>query len=135
MKEAVKLILGGLGATVFGTLLLIQRLQKVKEINWSSDDDFIKATVVDWHYIYAGDVQPVVSYWVDGEEKKYEYIYFYNRKDFPIGKEIYLKFSKRSGLAYDKKDLIKGLLWMIFGILFFGMGVILGIIAVFLNIL
>ncbi len=48
---------------------MIKRLNKIKEINWSSGDSCIKAIVVDWNVHYTGDIQSVLSYRMNSEEK------------------------------------------------------------------
>lgn len=121
------LILVCLMFTIFGIISLIKIIKEVRKIRISSQDGCIMATVKDWRIFTMGDIFPVLSYEVNGEKKIYEFHFVRNRKDYPIGKEVNLRLSYVSGLAYDKKDLIQGFLIIIFGLLFFGSGLLIGI--------
>lgn len=75
-----------------------------------SDDMDIKANVVSIVPYMTGDVQPILQYEIDGIVKEYIYHCRCSPDQYSIGDEVNLKFSKKTGLAYDKEDLIKGIL-------------------------
>ena len=103
---------------VGGVIGCIRILKEIKRIKPDSGDGNVKAVVVNIDPFLTGDVAPIVSYTSGSrEEKKYKYYYWYNRKKYPIGKEVSLKLSSASGLAYDRKDLIKGFLFALFSTL------------------
>lgn len=124
-------LLGCLAGTIMGFITLAMILKEIKKIRIGSDDGDIKAAVVEWRLFYTGDIRPILLYTIDGKEKKYEYHFYHDKEEYPIGKEVNLKLSSVSGLAYDKKDLIKGLLLRLFGTLFFVAGLIIGIYVLF----
>lgn len=68
------------------------------------------------------DIRPVLVYTVNGKDKKYVYHFYHTLKEFPIGKEVNLKLSNISGMAYDKKDLMQGFCFIMFAILFLAVG-------------
>lgn len=127
----VFILLGCLVGTIMGIIALIMIFKEIKKIKIGSNNGDIKATVVEWRLFYTGDIRPVLLYTVDGKERKYEYHFYHNKEEYPIGKEVNLKFSRVSGLAYDKKDLIKGLLLRLFATLFFAGGLLIGIYVLF----
>lgn len=131
MIRYVILLLFEIGILVGCIFWLIQQIQEIKKIKIKSDDGNIEAIVVSHCLdgpIYG--IQPVLQYNVNGMEKKYTYHFYYDRKEYPIGKKVNLKFSQESGLAYDKKDLIKAFL---FRLLFTGI-LLVGVLASFYNI-
>lgn len=87
IKE-VLLIIGCLIASVMGVLCLIKILKEISEIKMSSADRDIKAIVVDAYVFTTGDIRPVLTYTVNGKDKKYVYHFYHNLKEFPIGKEV-----------------------------------------------
>ena len=123
----ILLIIGCLIASVMGVLCLIKILKEFNEIEMSSKDRDIKAIVVDAYVFMTGDIRPVLMYKVNGKDKKYVYHFYHKLKEFPIGKEVNLKLSNSSGLAYDKNDLLQGLLFVLFGTIFFMAGLFAGI--------
>lgn len=88
--------------------LLVKSMNEL--LKTKSDDMDIKATVVSIVPHVTGDVQPILQYDMDGVVKKYICHYYCSPDKYSIGDEVTLKFSKEDGLAYDKEDLIKGLL-------------------------
>ena len=132
IKE-VLLIIGCLIASVMGVLCLIKILKEISEIKMSSADRDIKAIVVDAYVFMTGDIRPVLTYTVNEKDKKYVYHFYHNLKEFPIGKEVNLKLSNISGMAYDKKDLIQRLLFDLFGTIFYVTGLCAGIYIMFVR--
>lgn len=130
VKDVFYLLVGLIG-TIMGIIALIMIFKEIKKIRIGSKDGNIKATVVEWRLFYTGDIRPILLYTVDGKEKKYEYHFYHNKEEYPIGKEVNLKLSSFSGLAYDKKDLIQGLLLRLFATLFIAAGLIAGIYVFF----
>ena len=126
LKELL-LILGCLIASIMSVLCLINLIKEIKKIKMTAHDGDIKAIVVDAYVFTTGDIRPILLYTVNGEDKKYTYHFYHNLKEFPMGKEVRLKLSSISGLAYDKKDLIQGLLMVLFATIFFGGGLLAGI--------
>ena len=125
-------MLVGLGFVAVAVFLMIKLVYEVKRIEINKCDNYVKAVVVNWRSFPTGDITPIVMYKVDGEEKIYRFHFVHNRKEYPIGKEIYLQLSSTSGLAYDKKDLKQGFCFIMFAILFFGCGLTVGIIYILL---
>ncbi len=125
-------ILVCLGFVAVSLFLMIRLVDEVRKIKISKYDDYVKAVVVNWRYFTTGDITPIVMYKVNGVEKIYRFHFVHNRKEYPIGKEIYLQLSSTSGLAYDKKDLKQGFCFIMFAILFFGCALTVGIIYILL---
>lgn len=125
-------ILCSMVCAFFTIKMLLLRINEFKKYKISADDGKIKAVVVGHNAAYKGDICPIVSYVVDGNEKQYEYSFYHFEKEFPIGKEVDLKLSKASGLAYNKKDLIQGIVFWLFFTFFCSAGVLVGIVYIFL---
>lgn len=123
-KSPLFYILGSLLAVIMGMISLCKIVNEILKIKIRHDDGMITAKVVDAHIFTTGDVRPILLYTVNGENKKYTYHFYHRLKEFPIGKEVELRLSSASGLAYDKKDLIQGLLSLIFATLFFMMALL-----------
>lgn len=117
-KSPAFFILSGLIGSIMGFICLYRIIKEIRTIKINSDDGTIIATVVDAHVFTTGDVRPILLYTVNGENKKYTYHFYHRLKEFPIGKEVELRLSRASGLAYDKKDLIQGILMNVFSIIF-----------------
>ena len=64
---------------------------------------------------------------MDGIDKKYIYHFCYSKKNFQIGKELTLQFSEESRLAYDRKDLVKALVFQLLETIFVAFLVWVGI--------
>lgn len=127
-EKALFCIFVGLAFDVIDIYFFIRSLKEIKKIKIGSNDSYVKAIVVGKYNLYiTGDIRPILSYTVDGEEKKYVYHFYHTSKKYPVGKEIYLKLSNISGLAYDKKDLIQGVLFNLFRILLWSVGLLLGV--------
>lgn len=122
----------GIGFVAIGIFLMIRLVKEVRKIGISKNDNYVKAEVINWRVFTTGDVTPTVKYTVDGVEKIYRFHFVHNRKEYPIGKEIYLQLSNSSGLAYDRKDLKQGFCSLLFAILFFGFGLAVGICYILL---
>ena len=120
-------ILIGLGFVGVAFFLMIKLVDEVRKIKISKSDSYVKAIVVNWRSFPTGDITPIVMYKVNGVEKIYNFHFVHNRKEYPIGKEIFLQLSNKSGLAYEKKDLIQGFCVILFVIFFFGCGLAIGI--------
>lgn len=118
MLRDVILLLFGIGMLVGCIILLKQQIQEIKKIKIKSNDGNIEAIVVDYEYAGRGDIHPILQYNVNGIEKKYKYHFYYEKKKYPIGKKVNLKFSQESGLAYNKTDLIKTFIFLVFAIVF-----------------
>ena len=125
-------MLVGLGFVAVSLFLMIRLVDEVRKIKIGKCDNYVKAVVVNWRCFTTGDITPIVMYKVNGVEKIYRFHFVHNRKEYPIGKEIYLQLSSTSGLAYDKKDLKQGFCFIMFAILFFGCGLTVGIIYILL---
>ena len=126
MKDLIYLLGTGM-FTIAGVFLLVRIINEIKKIKMDAKDGNIKGVVVDWYILNTGDIRPVVAYTVNNEEKKYVYHFYHRCKEYPIGKEVYLKLSEKSGLAYDKVDLVKGTLFIIFSLVFFMFALLAGI--------
>lgn len=102
----------------FSTLYIyffIKKIKYIRQIQMRRGDKIIKGNIVENKiFLLTGDVHPIVSCDINGSERIYKYRYFYNEKKFPIGKEINLSISQISGLPYDKKDLIKDMVFYLF---------------------
>lgn len=90
---------------------LMEEIKEIRKIKIKPDDDIIEAKVVNFRWaVVSTDIHPILQYNVDGTDKRYTYHFYYSSKGYPIGKQMTLKLSKESGLAYDKADLIKAVL-------------------------
>ena len=116
--EIARELLGTIGLIIFGLVAIIQgyiTLKKINKIKGSEIDENVEATVVKYNYVYrSSDIKPVFLYEVDGKKKLYEFYTFHRRKEYPIGKICILKLSKKSGMAYDKRDVMKGKIYQYF---------------------
>lgn len=112
-------ICGSLVFVVMGMIGFVKIIKEIRIIKMSPHDSVIKAKVINWHIFTTGDIRPILSYTVNGQTQIYEFHFFHSRKEYPIGEMINLKLSNASGLAYDKKDLIQGLLMTTFSLLLF----------------
>ncbi|MCM1500846.1 MAG: hypothetical protein NC124_20500 [Clostridium sp.] len=110
--------------------VLIKEIREIKKFKIKSNDRNIQAVVVGSLPHITGDVRPILQYVVKGVDKKYIYHYYYNQKKYPMGKEVILKISEDSGLAYDRTDLRKALVYHLLAVVvsfFFVGGCIFGI--------
>lgn len=76
-------LLGCLIGTIMGIIALIMIFKEIKKIKINNNDGDIKATVVEWRIFYTGDIRPVLSYIVDGEEKNTNIIFTTIQKNIP----------------------------------------------------
>ena len=97
---------------------LIKEVKEIKKIKVKLKDRNIRAVVVDFLPYITADIRPILQYTVEGIDKKYIYHFYYNKKNFPIGKEVILHYSEESRLAYDRKDLVKALAYQLFATMF-----------------
>ncbi|MDE5965248.1 MAG: hypothetical protein K2G89_00220 [Lachnospiraceae bacterium] len=118
-------ILFSMFGLITSLIMLKKEIKRIKEIKVKSSDGYIKAVVVDSASTLdlTSDVKPILQYTVGGIDKKYIYHFNCNPKQYPIGKEVKLRLSEDSGLAYDRKDLVKSLVEHLLVIMFFGLGV------------
>lgn len=98
---------------------LIKEIKAIRKLKVKLNDRNIRAVIIGSVPYITGDVQPILQYTVNGVDKKYIYHFYYNLKKYPIGKEMTLKFSEDSGLAYDRTDLVKALIYQLFMTLLF----------------
>lgn len=112
-----------LSAVIFTLLLfyiLLKKIRYISELQMSSKDEIIKGTVIGKKtFLLTGDIHPIVQCNINGSEVTYTYRYFYSEKKYPIGTEVELRVSKISGLPYDKKDLVRDMIFIAFSLLFF----------------
>ena len=106
---------------------LIKEIKEIKKKKVKLNDTNIKAVVVDFLPYVATDIRPILQYTVDGIDKKYIYHFCYSKKNFQIGKELTLQFSEESRLAYDRKDLVKALVFQLLETIFVAFLVWVGI--------
>lgn len=105
----------GMFVLLVNLIELIKEIKEIKKLKIGSNDRNIKAIVVDFlPYIITGDIRPILQYVVEETDKKYIYHFYYNQKKYPMGKEVTLKLSEDSGLAYDRTDLVKALVYHLF---------------------
>lgn len=93
---------------------LIKEIKEIRKIKVTRNDKEIKAVVIDSLPYITRDIRPILRYVVEGIEKKYIYHFYYNPKKYPIGKEMTLKLSEDSSLAYDRMDLAKAFIYQLF---------------------
>lgn len=108
-------------------VFFIRKIIETKNIKMESDDGNIKAKVIGGHLFITGDIRPILLYKINGAEKRYTYRFYYNAGNYPVGQEVDLKLSKISGLAYDKSDIIKDLIFITIRILFWSFVVLVGL--------
>ncbi|MDE5965249.1 MAG: hypothetical protein K2G89_00225 [Lachnospiraceae bacterium] len=82
MEVGLGSLLVSLFFTVAGCTGLMRIIKDIKRIKPDSGDGNVKAVVVNIDPFLTGDVAPIVTYTSgSGEEKKYKYYYWYNRKN------------------------------------------------------
>lgn len=118
MMEKFLLLLVALVLLILAAIELVKEVKSINKIKPTFHDDKIKAIVVGFSYVIGIGRKLVLEYSVDGIEKKYVYHFFCDWEKYPEGKEVTLKLSKQSRLAYSRADLIKAFLWAIFEVLF-----------------
>lgn len=123
-----------LSALVFTLLLfyiLLKKIKYISELQMSSDDEMIKGKVIEKKlFLLTGDIHPIVQCNIDGSEVTYTYRYFYSENKYPIGTEVALRVSKISGLPYDKKDLVKDMMFTVFSLFFFSSILMVGLYVI-----
>lgn len=82
--------------------------------NAKDNDEQIRAKVISVIPNPLGEVQPVLEYYVNDQHRIYIFHNFFSMDEISVGDEITINLSKKNGLAYDKKDLIKGILYRLF---------------------
>lgn len=113
---------------------LIKEIKAIKKIKATLHDGTIRAVVIDTvSQISTSDIKPILQYTVAGIDKKYIYHFYYSRKQYPIGKEVTLRLSGSSGLAYDRTDLIKAFIYELGLTMFSAFCVIVCIIGLILG--
>lgn len=105
-----KLLLLFSSCIVFLGFLNILVKSIIELLNTKADDTDIRATVVSIVFHTAWNVQPILQYEMDGIVKKYIYHCYCSPDKYSVGDEVHLKFSEKNASAYDKEDLIKGVL-------------------------
>lgn len=107
---------------------IMKKIKDLTQIRMGKNDETIVGKVVGKRvYLPTGDIHPVVLCNVKGVEVSYVYRYIYNENKYPMGKEVLLKISSVSGLPYDKKDMIKDIMFHVFFLFFFCMCWIAGL--------
>ena len=107
---------------------IMKKIKDLTQIRMGKNDETIVGKVVGKKvYLPTGDIHPVVLCNVKGVEVSYVYRYIYNENKYPMGKEVLLKISSVSGLPYDKKDMIKDIMFHVFFLFFFCMCWIAGL--------
>ena len=107
---------------------IMKKIKDLTQIRMGKNDETIVGKVVGKRvYLPTGDIHPVVLCNVKGVEVSYVYRYIYNENKYPMGKEVLLKISSVSGLPYDKKDMIKDIMFHVFFLFFFCMGLVAGL--------
>ena len=107
---------------------IMKKIKDLTQIRMGKNDETIVGKVVGKRvYLPTGDIHPVVLCNVKGVEVSYVYRYIYNANKYPMGKEVLLKISSVSGLPYDKKDMIKDIMFHVFFLFFFCMCWIAGL--------
>lgn len=119
------IILVTLFFAILDTYFFINKLIETKKIKISSNDKDIKAKVVGGHLFITGDIRPILLYKINEEEKEYTCRFYYSAKKYPIGKEVDLKISMISGLAYIKNDLIKDFIFHSFRMIYWFFGLLI----------
>lgn len=122
--DDIMFLITTLGFLVLYIVIIVRNVKEIRTIKMKRDDREIKAVVIKLLPSFIGDVRPVLQYYVDGVEKHYSYHFPHFVEENPIGKEMALQLSEESGLAYDRKDIMKGLRYLIYGGVFFLAGLI-----------
>lgn len=131
-----RLIIFLVGTVIFIVYVkdFIKEIKTWWEIKPSIKDNMIDAIVIRHIPCMNGDVKPVLVYRVDAIESEYIYHFYCNPKQYPIGESKLLKCSLKSELAYDRKDLLKSLLYFMLGICFGGGAMVIVVYAFLLGI-
>lgn len=115
------------------TYFFCKKIIETKKIKISSNDKDIKAKVIGGHLFITGDIRPILLYRINEEEKEYTCRFYYSVKKYPIGKEVDLKISTISGLAYIKNDLIKDFVFHSFRMIYLYFGLFIGFYYILLK--
>ena len=108
--------------------IVIDRIKNILRIKMGKADETVIGKIVGRKpFLFTGDISPIVECNQHNSTFVYTYHYFYSKEKYPLGGRVELKLSKKSGLLYDKKDLIKELVLYVFGFLLFESGLIVGI--------
>ena len=106
-----------------------KRIKEIKRIKPSINDKIVEAKVIKHiPVIRTSDIKPVVEYKDGIIRKQYEFYSLKRPKAYPIGKKCKLKISSKSGKAYIRRDIIKGLMYAYLSMGFPLMGLVLVVI-------
>lgn len=118
----------GVGDCVY---ILVRWIRSSLKIRMGKDDPAIKGTVCELVTKPWSDfIIPVVEYSVDGVKRQYRFRNAFPFGTYEVGREVELSLSEKSGLAYDRRDIMKELwTYIIFLIVF-----VLGFLMLFFNV-
>jgi len=87
-EKALFCIFVGLAFDVIDIYFFIRSLKEIKKIKIGSNDSYVKAIVVGKYNLYiTGDIRPILSYTVDGEEKNMYIIFIILQKNIQLEKK------------------------------------------------
>lgn len=132
MLKEIVYVFGSFCFSLGFVYIVWKKLNEIRKICIGSEDESVKGIVVGKKtFLYTGDVHPIVSCKIKGSEILYQYRFYYNLSQFPLGKEVDLKVSRISGIPYDKKDLIKDILLHVFFLIICILGTVAGCLCTF----
>lgn len=111
--------------------IFLRRLYEIIDVKMGLLDPDINAIVVGFVPLITGEVQPIIQYNIEGIEKNYVYHCPCGVDVYSVGDVISLKLSEKSQLAYDKKDLYRGLMMQAFRVV----AILLGVLYLLLDII
>ena len=111
--------------------ILVKWIRSSLKIRMDKEDPYIKGTVCELVTRPWSDfIIPVVEYNVNGVKRQYRFRNAFPFGTYEVGREVELNLSKKSGLAYDRRDIMKELwTYIIFLIIF-----VLGFFMLFFNV-
>lgn len=129
--DDIMFLITTLGFLVLYIVIIVRNVKEIRTIKMKRDDREIKAVVIKLLPSFIGDVRPVLQYYVDGVEKHYSYHFPHFVEENPIGKEMALQLSEKSGLAYDRRDIMKELWTYVILLIIF----VFGLLMLFFNVI
>lgn len=109
-NKTILLFLISILVFIFQVGELKKEIKRIRTIKIGFSDENIEAIVIGSLYMMGG-AKPILQYTVNGIQNQYTYHFYCSSSKYFKGEKVILKISKNSGLAYDKIDIIKAILY------------------------
>ena len=122
-------IVVGVGDCIY---ILVKWVRDSLKIKMGKDDPLVKGTVCELVTKPWSDyIIPVVEYNVNGAKRQYKFRNAFPFGTYEVGKEVELSLSEKSGLAYDRRDIMKELWTYVILLIIF----VFGLLMLFFNVI